>query len=113
MSRDSEVRRWVFQMPMVLVDLERPGGYEVLEMQPERDAPDHLVRELWALLERRHPGGAMLRRRDAQFKAAGATLWRPVARPARVIQKPGPNAPCPCGSGRKFKKCCQWKDAGA
>ncbi len=31
-----------------------------------------------------------------------ATMARPV--PARP--KPGRNAPCPCGSGRKFKQCC-------
>ena len=23
------------------------------------------------------------------------------------------NGPCPCGSGRKYKKCCAWKDAAA
>lgn len=26
--------------------------------------------------------------------------------PIRVMSKPGRNEPCPCGSGRKFKKCC-------
>jgi hypothetical protein len=26
--------------------------------------------------------------------------------PVRVAQKPGRNDPCPCGSGRKYKKCC-------
>jgi uncharacterized protein len=25
---------------------------------------------------------------------------------ARVTQKPGRNDPCPCGSGKKYKKCC-------
>ena len=25
--------------------------------------------------------------------------------------KPGRNDPCPCGSGKKFKKCCQDKSA--
>lgn len=24
----------------------------------------------------------------------------------RTIKKPGRNEPCPCGSGKKFKKCC-------
>ncbi len=27
-------------------------------------------------------------------------------RPIKVEQKVGRNAPCPCGSGKKFKKCC-------
>jgi peptide deformylase len=26
--------------------------------------------------------------------------------PVRTKNQPGRNAPCPCGSGRKFKKCC-------
>ncbi|MDR7484548.1 MAG: HEAT repeat domain-containing protein [Armatimonadota bacterium] len=32
-------------------------------------------------------------------------LLQPVGSPARV-QKVGRNAPCPCGSGRKYKHCC-------
>ena len=28
------------------------------------------------------------------------------AQPVRVEQKPGRNDPCPCGSGKKYKKCC-------
>ena len=26
--------------------------------------------------------------------------------PIRKVQKPGRNDPCPCGSGKKYKKCC-------
>jgi len=37
--------------------------------------------------------------------------WRlqegaPPQKPARREARPGPNEPCPCGSGKKFKKCC-------
>jgi SEC-C motif-containing protein len=39
-------------------------------------------------------------REDGAWKYAGGTLFRDAAR------KPGRNDPCPCGSGRKFKKCC-------
>jgi hypothetical protein len=36
---------------------------------------------------------------------------QPVAAPAgRAGPKPGRNAPCPCGSGRKYKKCCLARD---
>lgn len=27
------------------------------------------------------------------------------------MQKPGRNDPCPCGSGQKYKKCCEAKKA--
>ena len=33
------------------------------------------------------------------------TLARPTGR-----KKPKPNAPCPCGSGKKHKKCCGQTD---
>jgi tetratricopeptide (TPR) repeat protein len=32
---------------------------------------------------------------------------------AKTAKKIGRNDPCPCGSGRKYKHCCQAKDAGA
>ena len=30
--------------------------------------------------------------------------------PVRATKKAGPNDPCPCGSGKKYKKCCMQKD---
>ena len=30
--------------------------------------------------------------------------------PVRSEKKAGPNEPCPCGSGKKYKKCCMQKD---
>jgi len=38
----------------------------------------------------------------AMARVAPSALPRPV----RVAPAPGRNAPCPCGSGKKFKKCC-------
>ncbi len=32
------------------------------------------------------------------------------SQPVRVSGKVGPNDPCPCGSGKKFKKCCMHKE---
>jgi preprotein translocase subunit SecA len=31
---------------------------------------------------------------------------RPAVRPAKGAPKVGRNDPCPCGSGKKYKKCC-------
>ena len=33
--------------------------------------------------------------------------------PVRKDKKAGPNDPCPCGSGKKYKKCCMQKDKNA
>lgn len=38
------------------------------------------------------------------FLQAGAGKGAPIVKPAPKV---GRNDPCPCGSGRKFKKCCQ------
>ena len=40
--------------------------------------------------------------RDAYLAAAGGRT-KPIVRPGTRI---GRNDPCPCGSGRKYKKCC-------
>ena len=41
--------------------------------------------------------------REAFLKSSGGT-GKPEK---RVAPKLGPNEPCPCGSGQKFKRCCQ------
>ena len=38
----------------------------------------------------------------------GANTRRTVVK--RAAEKIGPNSPCPCGSGKKYKKCCGLKD---
>ena len=35
------------------------------------------------------------------------------SQPVRATGKVGPNDPCPCGSGKKYKKCCRDKDIAA
>jgi hypothetical protein len=42
--------------------------------------------------------------------------WTDLAYPNEPVRNPwrhvGRNDPCPCGSGKKAKKCCQWRAAG-
>jgi preprotein translocase subunit SecA len=38
--------------------------------------------------------------------AEGAAPPPPKAQPVRRGRKVGRNEPCPCGSGKKYKKCC-------
>ena len=35
-----------------------------------------------------------------------SSLFQVVPSPNKTVGKVGPNAPCPCGSGKKYKKCC-------
>ena len=41
---------------------------------------------------------------------AAATKTVVKQQPVRKDKKVGPNDPCPCGSGKKYKKCCMQKD---
>ena len=47
---------------------------------------------------------------EALFAVQELRLWwaahPPAREPVRAAPAPGRNDPCPCGSGRKFKKCC-------
>lgn len=44
---------------------------------------------------------------EAAIKEAGKV------EPIRAGEEPGRNDPCPCGSGRKYKKCCYGQDTAA
>jgi preprotein translocase subunit SecA len=38
-------------------------------------------------------------------RSAGASTANGTVTQRRTGEKVGPNAPCPCGSGKKYKKC--------
>ena len=44
-----------------------------------------------------------------QLRGAPKTSEERKARPLKIKKKVGRNDPCPCGSGKKFKKCCMGK----
>ena len=46
------------------------------------------------------------RRELDQARMAGAGDRQPVQQVVRGSAKVGRNDPCPCGSGKKYKKCC-------
>ena len=45
--------------------------------------------------------------------AAAASKSEVKKQPVRKEKKVGPNDPCPCGSGKKYKKCCMRKEKSA
>jgi hypothetical protein len=97
----------------VYLDISGPVGIHIMEISAERGAPEALIKELWGLFECRHDTGSFLRRREAQCKIVGETLWEPASKPVHATPQPGRNDACPCGSGRKFKKCCLNKNIGS
>lgn len=63
-------------------------------------------KEIQALLDANGWHGTIeVDRRQPEDIADLEVLQNPV--PTRTVEaKPGRNAPCPCGSGKKYKKCC-------
>jgi hypothetical protein len=111
------------------------GRIELIDQKPGSPAPDKFVRALRAAnsdldrtLRNRHQQlkrlaertpktrrlasrlASFLRRNDAAETAPAPPPARAVARTAKV----GRNDPCPCGSGKKYKKCCGgWQAASS
>jgi len=108
----------------------RTLGRVIFDLQEERLAGDPEFHDVvdgyaaflgraWEAFRRRHRDLERLRRRALAIRRFGATFLMPqwesrearartalaaAAAPART--KVGPNERCPCGSGRKYKKCC-------
>ena len=83
-------------------------GYEMFQAMITA-IREETVRRLFALTLR--PTQEVKRERVAKETGTGATTNSEVKKqPVRKAKKPGPNEPCPCGSGLKYKKCCMQKD---
>jgi len=48
--------------------------------------------------------GAYVRAHGSAYREAARPVVAPIRRQASKL---GPNDPCPCGSGKKYKKCCR------
>ena len=60
------------------------------------------------------PAQEVKRVKVAKETGASGTAEATVKKqPVRKTDKVGPNDPCPCGSGKKYKKCCRDKDIAA
>ncbi|MFC1609569.1 SEC-C metal-binding domain-containing protein [Myxococcota bacterium] len=82
---------------------------------------ESLVRSLWRRFVERHRGISILAERQQRMREQGEELMRrhrqsAAKNPERVSpprnhspRKIGRNEPCPCGSGKKYKKCCLGK----
>ena len=88
-------------------------GYQMFESMIE-SIKEETVRRMF--LVRVQPQQEVKREKVAkETSAAGASDGSAVKKaPIRnASKKVGPNDPCPCGSGKKYKKCCMQKDKEA
>ena len=83
-------------------------GYEMFQAMVTA-IREETVRRMF--LVRLRPTQEVKRERVAKETGTGATTNSEVKKqPVRKDKKPGPNDPCPCGSGKKYKKCCMQKE---
>jgi hypothetical protein len=87
---------------------ESPGDVIVhlsgeVDMDPGKNG-QALLGRLWDAYRQRHTNHiARLSRRYQTMKSVGERI---TAKQSAVSHKVGRNEPCPCGSGKKYKKCC-------
>ncbi len=83
-------------------------GYQMFEAMVTA-IREETVRRLFAMQVR--PAQQVQRTRVAKEISASGTADAVVKKqPVKSDKKAGPNDPCPCGSGKKYKKCCMQKD---
>ena len=84
-------------------------GYEMFQAMVQ-GIRDETVRRMFLVQLR--PTQEVKRERVAKETGTGAAVNATVKKqPVRkAASKVGPNDPCPCGSGKKYKKCCMQKD---
>ena len=83
-------------------------GYEMFQAMVTA-IREETVRRLFLI--KLAPSQDVKRERVAKETGTGAAVNAEVKKqPVKKQQKAGPNDPCPCGSGQKYKKCCMQKD---
>ncbi len=79
-----------------------------VSLAPEHERHRERLEELWAAFQSRHPRyrERFARRSTVMHGLAGRIVGAPRGAIERRTAKVGRNDPCPCGSGKKYKKCC-------
>ena len=83
-------------------------GYEMFEAMIQAIREETVRR---AFLVQIRTNQELKREKVAKESSASSACDKTVKQqPVRKAKKVGPNDPCPCGSGKKYKKCCRDKD---
>ena len=83
-------------------------GYEMFQAMVQA-IREETVRRMFMIQLRTNQ--EVKRQRVAKETGTGAAVNAQVKKqPVRKEKKVGPNDPCPCGSGKKYKKCCMQKE---
>lgn len=99
--------------PVVPPGAPAPGAVRVdragaVTFEPTHERHRERLEQLWTAFRKRHPRHVeRFARRAAIMSDLGGRI---VGAPRGAVERSGPkigrNDPCPCGSGKKYKKCC-------
>ena len=109
---------WLYTKALAAYALNKPDATSCLKaaLSINKYVPDYLLSDKKPPLEG-YDGSMRMGGEDEayyyamDFKKAwhgtpGAKVWLKTGRDSLSLPKVGRNDPCPCGSGKKFKKCC-------
>ena len=92
------------------VDAYKKEGFEMFEAMVQAIQEETIRRIVVARVQTNE----VRRERVAKVTGESGGSEEPQKKaPVRKTIKIGPNDPCPCGSGKKYKKCCYLKDKAA
>jgi preprotein translocase subunit SecA len=100
----------VLERPVEGLSVGLGGGQAPAGMEPAQvdlDGNGHRRRAVATSVDELEEAFQRRKRRELeQARMAGAGEYQPVQQVVRGSEKIGRNDPCPCGSGKKYKKCC-------
>ena len=91
------------------VDVYKKEGYEMFEGMTNA-IREETVRRLFSVRLKTDEEVKRQKVATVTGEGAGGSAKSIKRQPVRKTVKIGPNDPCPCGSGKKYKKCCRDKD---
>ncbi|MDY4173640.1 MAG: preprotein translocase subunit SecA [Evtepia sp.] len=92
------------------VDAYKKEGFEMFEAMIQAIQEETIRRIVVARVQTNEVRRERVAKVTGQSGGSDETLKK---EPVRKTIKIGPNDPCPCGSGKKYKKCCYLKDKAA
>ena len=92
------------------VDAYKKEGFEMFEGMIEAIQQETIRRILVARVQTNEVRRERVAKVTGESGGSEAAASSGKKEPVRKTIKVGPNDPCPCGSGKKYKKCCMQKD---
>ena len=97
----------ILERPEAAMATARPMGEEAAAAEAGGDGNGRRPRNVTTSVDEIEEAFQRRKRRELeQAKMAGSGDMQPVQQVVRGTAKIGRNDPCPCGSGKKYKKCC-------